>query len=64
MKLAPILFVFANAVYAYQGPIPPPPSGPPPPGLPIDGFIVFLFVLGVIYGAKKRYDLAKPSVSA
>lgn len=60
MKLAPILFVFANAVYAYQGPIPPPPSGPPPPpGLPIDGAVIFVLALGVLYGAIKHFNYIK-----
>jgi len=59
MKIAQILFVFTGTLYAYQGPIPPPPSGPPPPGLPINDFVVFLFILGVVYGAKKCYNLTK-----
>mgnify|MGYP001815734848 FL=1 len=62
MKLAPILFVFTNVVYAYQGPIPPPPSGPPPPGLPIDGAAIFVFMLALLYGAVKhlRFLKSKP----
>lgn len=64
MKLAPMIFVFINTLYAYQEHIPPPPSDPaPPPGLPIDGFAVFLFVLGIIYGVKKRYDTLKSNAS-
>ena len=63
MKIAQILFVFTSVVYAHQGPLPPAPSVPPPPGLPIDGFIIFLFILGVIYGVKKRYDLSKTKTS-
>jgi hypothetical protein len=34
-----------------QGPPPPPP--PPPPGLPINGFIELLLLLGGGYGTKK-----------
>jgi len=62
MKLAQILFVFTNVVYAYQGPIPPPPSGPPPPGLPIDGAAIFVFMLALLYGAVKhlRFLKSKP----
>ena len=62
MKLAQILFVFTNVVYAYQGPIPPPPSIPPPPGLPIDGAAIFVFMLALLYGAVKhlRFLKSKP----
>ena len=59
MKLAQILFVFANVEYAYQGAIPPPPSGPPPPGLPIDGAVVFVFVLALLYGVIKHLSFIK-----
>lgn len=59
MKLAQILFVFTNAVYAFQGPIPPPPSGPPPPGLPIDGAVIFVFVLALLYGVVKHLGFIK-----
>lgn len=59
MKLAQILFVFTNVAYAYQGPIPPPPSGPPPPGLPIDGAVIFVFVLALFYGVFKHLRLIK-----
>ena len=31
-------------------PAPPPPTPPPPPGLPIDGGIVVLFVMAIIFG--------------
>jgi len=60
MKLAQILFVFTNVVYAYQGPIPPPPSGPPPPGLPIDGAVIFVFVLALFYGVIRHLNSIKP----
>jgi len=63
MKIAQILFVFADTAYALQGPLPPAPSGPPPPGLPIDGFVVFFLVVGIIYGVKKRYDLSETKTS-
>lgn len=59
MKLAQILFVFTNVVYAYQGPIPPPPAAPPPPGLPIDGTVVFVFALALLYGVIKHLGFIK-----
>jgi len=31
----------------------PPPPPPPPPGLPIDGGIFILAIIGAIYGVKK-----------
>jgi len=38
---------------------PPPPMPPPPPGLPVDGAVLFLLILGLIYGIKKQMDLVK-----
>ena len=35
--------------------VPPPMPPPPPPGLPIDGYTIFLFIVGIIYGLKKIY---------
>ena len=34
----------------------PPPPNPPPPGLPIDGGILLLGLLGVLYGITKKQD--------
>jgi len=31
----------------------PPPPPPPPPGLPIDGGVFILAIIGAIYGVKK-----------
>jgi hypothetical protein len=31
----------------------PPPPPPPPPGLPIDGGLLILAIMGAVYGAKK-----------
>ncbi len=53
--LASILFVLISFVCVAQSVMPPPPSPPPPPGLPIDGGLLALLVLGLIYGAKKLY---------
>ena len=33
--------------------VPPPAPPPPPPGLPIDGFMVALFLVAIIYGSVK-----------
>ena len=33
--------------------VPPPAPPPPPPGLPIDGGVIFLIIVGVLYGVKK-----------
>ena len=35
--------------------VPPPMPPPPPTGLPIDGYTIFLFIVGIIYGLKKIY---------
>jgi hypothetical protein len=37
--------------------MPPPMPPPPPPGLPIDGFTIILFIVGIIFGVKKMYKL-------
>jgi hypothetical protein len=36
-------------LFALENPGPPPPMPPPPPGSPIDGALVLLMVLGLIY---------------
>jgi len=51
--LASILFVLISFVCVAQSSGPPPPSPPPPPGLPIDGGILALLGIGLLYGAKK-----------
>jgi hypothetical protein len=57
MTFAPILFVFTSVVSAIQGP--PPPAPPPPPGLPIDGAVIFVLILGVLYGIYKKLTSIK-----
>lgn len=57
MTFAPILFVFNNAVSVIQGP--PPPAPPPPPGLPIDGAVIFVLILGLLYGIYKKINQLK-----
>ena len=60
MKLAPLFFTFFNSAFALQMEPPPPPNQPPPPpGLPIDGWVFFLLVVGLAYGAWKYYSLHK-----
>ncbi len=51
--IASILFVLISFVCVAQVSGPPPPSPPPPPGLPVDGGILTLLGLGLVYGAKK-----------
>jgi len=51
-KSGKLIFVLALmfASYAIGQGVPPP---PPPPGLPIDGGLFILAILGAFYGAKK-----------
>ena len=59
-KFASILFVLISFVCTAQlGGNPPPPMPPPPPGVPVDGAVVFVLVLGILYGIKKRLELIK-----
>jgi len=51
-KIFFILVTILNVSITFGQFIPPPPP-PPPPGLPIDGGLLFLAVIGVIYGVKK-----------
>ncbi|RMZ51430.1 hypothetical protein EB822_02855 [Flavobacteriaceae bacterium PRS1] len=58
-KFASILFVLISFVCTAQLGGNPPPPIPPPVGLPIDGAVVFVLVLGILYGIKKRLELIK-----
>ena len=59
-KFASILFVLISFVCTAQlGGDPPPPMPPPPPGLPVDRAVLFVLILGIIYGIKKRRKLIK-----
>jgi hypothetical protein len=58
--LASILSLVVGFVSAAQGiDNPPPPMPPPPPGLPIDGSVIAVLVLGLIYGAYYKSRLLK-----
>lgn len=57
LKLASILFLLVSFVCAAQEiGDPPPPMPPPPPGLPIDGGLLGLMVLGILLGAYYRMN--------
>jgi hypothetical protein len=62
--LASFLFLIIGLVSMAQGPsgMPPPPAPPPPPGLPIDGGIIALFVIALIYGIYKLNKIRKELV--
>ena len=51
--LASIALFLVSFASMAQGATPPPPSPPPPPGLPIDGGIIALLVVALIYGVYK-----------
>ncbi|MFP4844520.1 hypothetical protein [Winogradskyella sp. PE311] len=42
-----------------QGATPPPPTPPPPPGLPIDGGMMVLFVVALVFGIIKTHSISK-----
>jgi len=51
---ASILFVLISFVCVAQGGHnPPPPTPPPPPGLPIDGGVLVVIGLALLYGSRK-----------
>jgi len=58
--LASVLVFLVGFVSMAQD-IPQPPAPPNPPGLPIDGGIVFLFLLALGYGIYKSYKISKRS---
>lgn len=59
--LASILFSFLGFISVAQTGKPPAPDRmpPPPPGLPIDNGIIVLFLLALVYGIYKMYNLSK-----
>jgi hypothetical protein len=40
-------------IFAVENPGPPPPNPPPPPAAPIDGVLVVLMIIGLIYAFYK-----------
>ena len=52
MYLASISFTMTSLLCMAQG-VPPPQGPPPPPGLPIDGPVIIVLVIGLIYGILK-----------
>lgn len=52
-----ILVVLFTGVFGYAAPVDPPqPTPPPPPGLPIDGGLLILFIISVLFGIYKIYQ--------
>ena len=51
-----LIFSVFSTISAAPGD-PPPPTPPPPPGLPIDNGIIYLLILGLIYGFYKLNKL-------
>ena len=49
--ISSIFMLFSIVSYAQDNIDPPPPSGPSPPGLPIDQNILWLLIVGLIFGA-------------
>jgi len=52
--LCAVLLLMSAISYA-QDPLPDPFPPPPQPGLPIDGGLLILFVVGVLFGAYMMY---------
>ena len=61
--LASVSLFFLGFASLAQGSNPPPPAPPPPPGLPIDGGIIALFIIALVYGAYMAYKLSKRATS-
>ncbi len=53
--LLAFIFTMAESFAAPNDP-PPPSSPPPPPGLPVDGGIMILFAVSLLYGIYKIYQ--------
>ncbi len=52
-----IMVVLFSSVVSYAAPGgPPPPTPPPPPGFPLDGSVLLLVLLSIIYGLYKLYQ--------
>ena len=63
MVIAPILFSLTSMSSMAQGlGNPPPPMPPPPPGLPIDGPVLVVLALGLIYGIYKTIEIKRSKI--
>lgn len=56
-KIASVLFVLISFVCAAQKTPEPPPSPPPAPGTPIDGWVLIVLLIGLVYGVYKSFKL-------
>ena len=63
MRFASMLLLFLtwNTFAIQDGQVPPTPEGrvPTPPGLPIDDYVIVLFIIGLFFGAYKAYQIVK-----
>ncbi|OYX84151.1 MAG: hypothetical protein B7Y83_09130 [Flavobacteriales bacterium 32-34-25] len=50
-----LIACFLGSIAAVAQPVVVPPPTPPPPGLPIDGGVLVLLVLGLLFGFYKIY---------
>ena len=57
MTLASVLLTLLSTTAVAQVDNPPPPMPPPPPGLPIDGPVLFVLALALLYGIKKTLEI-------
>ncbi|MCO4822380.1 MAG: hypothetical protein KC469_09950 [Flavobacteriaceae bacterium] len=57
-KIASVLFVLISFVCAAQD-APEPPPATSPPGTPIDGWVLIVLLIGLIYGVYKSFKLVK-----
>jgi hypothetical protein len=65
-KRISVIVLLLATLSNYAAPVgpsdPPPPTPPPPPGLPIDGSILVLLAIGIVYGfylVKKKNLLSR-----
>lgn len=59
-RIKVLIAVFFVELVAFAAPgAPPPPTTPPPPGEPIDGGILILFIISILFGLYKLYSINK-----
>jgi hypothetical protein len=64
LKFFGLCLFFSLSNTLFSAPPPPPTGGPgcwPPPCVPVDNGLIFLMVAGLLFGAKKFYDLRRSS---